>query len=103
MNHSVRTVQSARIARFGSGATIIRARGAEGLSMDDMRASVPSVFAGEKHGSHPTAAGSYLAACVFYATLTHRSPVGINQHPAALTAPDADALAKMASNAVLGH
>jgi hypothetical protein len=51
MSHSVRTVQSARIARFGSGATIIRARGAEGLSMDDMRASVPSVFAGEKHAS----------------------------------------------------
>ena len=27
-------------------------------------------------GSHPTAAGSYLAACVIYATLTGRSPLG---------------------------
>jgi len=27
--------------------------------------------------SHPTPAGSYLAACVFYATLTGRSPVGL--------------------------
>lgn len=27
--------------------------------------------------SHPTAMGTYLAACVFYATLTGRSPVGL--------------------------
>jgi hypothetical protein len=27
-------------------------------------------------GSHPSPAGSYLAACVIYATLTGRSPVG---------------------------
>jgi hypothetical protein len=35
--------------------------------------------------SHPTKRGSYLAACVFYATLTGRSPVGL---PARLTVPD---------------
>ncbi|MHC4972813.1 MAG: SGNH/GDSL hydrolase family protein [Planctomycetota bacterium] len=28
-------------------------------------------------GSHPTRAGTYLAACVFYAVLTGRSPVGL--------------------------
>jgi len=28
-------------------------------------------------GSHPTQAGTYLAACVFYAVLTGRSPVGL--------------------------
>ncbi len=28
-------------------------------------------------GKHPTAAGSYLAACVLYAKLYHRSPVGL--------------------------
>lgn len=28
-------------------------------------------------GSHPSPAGSYLAGCVFYATLFHRSPVGL--------------------------
>jgi nitrate/nitrite transporter NarK len=27
-------------------------------------------------GSHPTAAGSYLAACVFFATLFDQRPVG---------------------------
>lgn len=34
-------------------------------------------------GSHPSPAGSYLAACVFHAVLTGRSPVGL---PAKLTA-----------------
>jgi hypothetical protein len=29
-------------------------------------------------GSHPTPQGTYLAACVFYATLTGRSPVGLS-------------------------
>ena len=29
-------------------------------------------------GSHPSASGSYLAACVFYATLTGESPVGLS-------------------------
>ena len=28
-------------------------------------------------GSHPSPAGSYLAACTFYATLFHASPVGL--------------------------
>jgi hypothetical protein len=31
----------------------------------------------ESHGSHPSPAGSYLAACVFYATIFHRSPLGL--------------------------
>jgi hypothetical protein len=29
-------------------------------------------------GSHPSAAGTYLAACVFYATLTGKSPEGLS-------------------------
>lgn len=29
-------------------------------------------------GSHPSVAGSYLAACVFYASIFHKSPLGIN-------------------------
>ena len=32
----------------------------------------------DKDQSHPTLAGSYLAACVFLATLIHESPVGID-------------------------
>jgi hypothetical protein len=33
----------------------------------------------DRDGSHPTAAGTYLAACVFFATLLGRSPVGIGE------------------------
>lgn len=29
-------------------------------------------------GSHPTVAGTYLAACVFYAAIFHQSPVGLS-------------------------
>jgi hypothetical protein len=31
-------------------------------------------------GSHPSAAGSYLAACVFFRTLFGKSPVGAAVH-----------------------
>jgi len=37
--------------------------------------NAPEVFAPD--GSHPTPAGTYLAACVFYATLLGRSPAGL--------------------------
>ena len=33
----------------------------------------------DKDGSHPTVAGTYLAACVFFATLFRRSPVGVGR------------------------
>ncbi len=31
----------------------------------------------QSDGSHPTEAGTYLAACVFYATLFHQTPQGL--------------------------
>lgn len=31
-------------------------------------------------GSHPTAKGTYVAACVFYASIFHQSPVGLSYH-----------------------
>ena len=46
--------------------------------------------------SHPTLAGSYLAACVFYAVLLDRSPVGAGVTPNGLTAADASALQRAA-------
>src|SRR5256886_12339646 len=42
-------------------------------------------------GSHPTTAGTYLAACVFYATIYHQSPRGLAYH-ADLSAVDAPLL-----------
>jgi hypothetical protein len=38
----------------------------------------------DRDGSHPTAAGSYLAACVFFAVMFRESPVGIEADLAGL-------------------
>ncbi|MCW5971294.1 MAG: hypothetical protein KIT57_22535 [Blastocatellales bacterium] len=39
--------------------------------------------------SHPTLAGSYLAACVFFAAMFGKSPVDAHAHPADMTATEA--------------
>jgi hypothetical protein len=31
-------------------------------------------------GSHPTTKGTYMAACVFYASIFHQSPIGLSYH-----------------------
>lgn len=51
-------------------------------------------------GSHPTLAGSYLAACTFYATIFNKSPVGIS-YTAGLSALDAAYLQQIAAYTVL--
>jgi hypothetical protein len=48
-------------------------------------------------GSHPTVAGSYLAACVLYRALYERSPAG-NAFTAGLPATDAAFLQELAAN-----
>jgi hypothetical protein len=40
--------------------------------------AAPNVVLWQDDGSHPTAAGTYLAACVLYRTMTHQSPVGLS-------------------------
>jgi hypothetical protein len=47
-------------------------------------------------GSHPTLAGSYLAACVFYGTLLKESPVGNGAQVAGLSDEDRALLQKTA-------
>ncbi len=42
----------------------------------------------DRDQSHPTLAGSYLAACVFLKTLFQESPVGLESGPAGLTPKD---------------
>ena len=37
----------------------------------------PAIDLHQRDNSHPTPAGSYLAACVFYATLLHANPAGL--------------------------
>ena len=53
----------------------------------------------DKDGSHPTLAGSYLAACVFFAVLFKESPVGAAA-PDGISAADAKLLQKAAEAVV---
>jgi hypothetical protein len=50
----------------------------------------------DRDGSHPTVAGPYLAACVFYGTLLRASPVGNGAHVAGLDEEDRALLQKTA-------
>jgi hypothetical protein len=50
----------------------------------------------DKDQSHPTLAGSYLAACVFLAVLFQESPVGLDAEVAGLSAKDLALLQKAA-------
>jgi len=49
-------------------------------------------------GTHPSTAGSYLDACMFYAALTGRSPVG-NPYTAGLDPSQARFLQQVAAGA----
>lgn len=53
----------------------------------------------DKDMSHPTLAGSYLAACVLYATLFEDSPAGIDSPIKGLDAADAERLREIAGQA----
>jgi hypothetical protein len=54
----------------------------------------------DKDQSHPTIAGTYLAACVFLDALFSKSPVGIKIEAPGLTADDAKKLQRAAEDAV---
>ena len=60
----------------------------------------PDLWVGD--GSHPTMSGTYLAACVFYATVFHTSPVGIS-YRAGLSVDTAAQLQTVAAMQVLGN
>jgi len=50
----------------------------------------------DRDQSHPTLAGSYLAACVFLAALLKVNPLGIDSGPAGLDQQDRTALQRAA-------
>jgi hypothetical protein len=56
----------------------------------------PEIVLWQADGSHPTPAGTYLAACVLYATLTGHSPEGLDE-TGGLPAADAAALQRLAA------
>jgi hypothetical protein len=53
----------------------------------------------DRDQSHPTLAGSYLAACVFLAVLLKENPVGVDSEVAGLSAQDRLLLQKIAQQA----
>lgn len=54
----------------------------------------PSLY--DKDQSHPTLAGSYLAACVFLAVISRTNPTGNNFAPTGLSSQDAETLQTIA-------
>jgi hypothetical protein len=54
----------------------------------------------QSDGSHPTAKGTYLAACVFYAAIFHQSPQGLTYH-GGLNGDEASRLQQIAATTVL--
>jgi len=49
-----------------------------GLAWEALRRDNPQIgLFSEAHGSHPSPTGSYLAGCVFYATIFHQPPLGL--------------------------
>jgi PKD repeat protein len=65
----------------------------------DVRANNPSIELYQTDESHPSLEGSYLAACTFYASIFHKSPVGAAPAPT-MWAMDAIAIQQQATATV---
>ncbi|MDG1477426.1 MAG: DUF4886 domain-containing protein [Vicingaceae bacterium] len=72
-----------------------------GVAWKTVRDSFPAIQLYTADGSHPNIYGSYLAACVFYATLFQKSPIGSSYIPTQISANDALNIQTIASNTVL--
>lgn len=62
--------------------------------------SSPSLW--QDDGSHPTGAGTYLAACVFYAAIFDQSPASLGWHPW-ISEGDANRVQRAAASTVLDN
>lgn len=71
-----------------------------GAAWQVVRDSFPTIELYTADESHPSYAGSYLAACTFYASLFRKSPVGLNFY-GSLSAADAQRLQSIAAMVVL--
>ena len=72
-----------------------------GLAWQSFLAKYDSPVLHDRDQSHPTLAGSYLAACVFLATLLHQNPVGIESHLPGLDPKDIALLQREAAKYLL--
>lgn len=62
----------------------------------------PELTLWQDDGSHPSAEGTYLAACVFYAVIFNESPVGLT-YPEGLSRDTAEILQTIAAQTVLDN
>jgi len=72
-----------------------------GVAWKNFRDNFPTVQLYTGDGSHPNVNGTYLAACVFYATIFQKSPIGATYIPAGINATDAANIQNTASYTVL--
>jgi hypothetical protein len=72
-----------------------------GVAWKNVRDSFPTIELYTGDESHPSIYGSYLAACVFYATLYQKSPIGSTYIPSSISASDALNIQTTASYTVL--
>jgi hypothetical protein len=71
-----------------------------GFTWFTVRRQHPEISMWQDDGSHPTASGTYLAACVFYAAIFRQSPEGLS-YLDGLSSTDASVLQAEAAGAVL--
>jgi hypothetical protein len=74
------------------GATVVPV----GVAWQDFLSKYDQPALHDRDQSHPTLAGSYLAACVFHAILFKENPVGIDSAIAGLSAKESTLLQKVA-------
>lgn len=72
-----------------------------GLAWEEAHEREPGLDLWDSDGKHPNLAGSYLAACVFYAMLSGRNPSG-SEFTGGLEPAEARLLQRVASDVVLG-
>ena len=80
-------------SKFPSSSFQIRAADLKNAALADLY---------DADGSHPSRAGSYLAACTFLGALVGKSPVGAPVYPDGVTADDAARLQAAAWDAARG-
>lgn len=93
---------AARIAPIGPGFRLVHQDVvAAGGVPTDPGSSFHALYASD--GSHPSMDGTYLAACVLYATITERDPEGVDWRPASVDADRALYLRRVAQRAALAE
>lgn len=72
-----------------------------GAAWKRLRDTYPTINLYQPDESHPSVHGTYLAACVFYSSLFHKSAVGASFISPGISASDAYAIQSVASSTVL--